>query len=222
MCSGRIDPIIVFEAFMAGVDGVLVGGCHLGDCNYVIGNYEAEHKIKMAKKLVKQTGIEPDRLRLEWVSASEGQRFADVVKEFVTQIKTLGPNPLSAERKLDMDILERMLAAKLAIADFRLRTLVGKERTLVEEGNVYGEKVPQGDLDEVIDDAVDVEYVRKRIYLLTKEKPLSVKEISECLGIDSKDVLRHIVVMRRKGLIAPDRIEGTSPLYVAQVQEGGR
>lgn len=85
MCSGRIDPIIVLEAFRQGADGVLVTGCHPGDCHYTSGNYQTERKMKMLKKLIGIAGIEPQRLRLEWISAAEGERFTDVVKEFTDQ-----------------------------------------------------------------------------------------------------------------------------------------
>jgi F420-non-reducing hydrogenase iron-sulfur subunit len=82
MCSGRIDPIIPLEVFSKGADGVLILGCHPGDCHYSEGNLYEERKIKMVKKLLALTGLEPERLKLEWVSASEGQRFARLVSEF--------------------------------------------------------------------------------------------------------------------------------------------
>ena len=214
MCSGRIDPVIVLETLAQGADGVLVMGCHPGDCHYAGGNYQAELKVKMLKKLIAQTGLGAERLRLEWVSASEGERFAEFIRDFTSQLRTLGPSPLAGEIP-DMDILAGMLAAKASAESFRLRALVGRERKMIEEGNVYGEKMPQEELDEMMDDAINAEHVRNRIYLLVKNGPLSVKELSKRLGLDPKKVLRHIVVMRRKGLIAIDRIEGTSPLYVA-------
>ncbi|MHA1594941.1 MAG: hydrogenase iron-sulfur subunit [Candidatus Baldrarchaeia archaeon] len=91
MCSGRVDPIFVLKAFENGADGVLICGCHPGDCHYVEGNLIAERRIKKLKKLLKAIGIEPERLRLEWVSASEGLKFSQVVKEFTEQIIKLGP-----------------------------------------------------------------------------------------------------------------------------------
>ena len=97
MCSGRFDPEFVFRALEKGIDGVLVLGCHPGDCHYVEGNYRAEEKVEMTKKLLEASGIETERLRLEWVSASEGPKFTQVIKEFVDTLKKLGPNPLKKE-----------------------------------------------------------------------------------------------------------------------------
>ena len=94
MCTGRIDPTFILKAFLGGIDGVLVGGCHPGDCRYQTGNYKAQRRVQLTKKFLSQFGIEPDRLRLEWISASEGARFAEVVSEFTQAIQSMGPNPL--------------------------------------------------------------------------------------------------------------------------------
>jgi F420-non-reducing hydrogenase iron-sulfur subunit len=214
MCSGRVDPVIVLETLAQGADGVLVAGCHIGDCHYITGNLQAELKINMLKKLLARTGLEVERLRLEWVSASEGGRFAELVKDFTDQLRRLGPSPLAGD-KPDKNILASVLAAKATAEDFRLRLLVGREKTMIDDGNVYGEEVSEGELDKVLNEVIDAEYVRNRIYLLAKEEPLSVKDLSKLLDLDSQMVLRHIVVMRRRGLITVDRVEGTSPLYTA-------
>jgi F420-non-reducing hydrogenase iron-sulfur subunit len=94
MCSGRISPMFVLEALRGGADGVLVTGCHLGDCHYISGNEKAVHNIGMARSLMELLGIEPQRLRLEWISAAEGARFAEVVKDFTQQVRELGANQL--------------------------------------------------------------------------------------------------------------------------------
>ncbi|RLG91911.1 methyl-viologen-reducing hydrogenase subunit delta [Candidatus Bathyarchaeota archaeon] len=95
MCSGRVDPAFVLEAFKNGADGVLVAGCHPPhDCHYISGNLKALRRITLLKRMLKELGIEPERLRLEWVSASEGDKFATIIKEMVEEIKKLGPNPL--------------------------------------------------------------------------------------------------------------------------------
>ncbi|RLF47682.1 MAG: methyl-viologen-reducing hydrogenase subunit delta [Thermoplasmata archaeon] len=93
MCSGRVDPEFIIDAFEKGADGVFIGGCHPGDCHYVNGNYRTRRRVKMMKKLLEEMGINPKRLRLEWVSATEGQKFARVIEEFVNEIKELGPSP---------------------------------------------------------------------------------------------------------------------------------
>jgi len=95
MCSGRIDPAFVLEAFKDGADGVLVAGCHLpSDCHYISGNFKALRRITLLKRALSEFGIEPERLRLEWISASEGDKFASVVRDMVEEIKNLGPNPV--------------------------------------------------------------------------------------------------------------------------------
>lgn len=91
MCSGRIDPQFVLEAFARGADGVLIGGCHPGDCHYISGNYKCLRRFKLLKRVVRDMGIEPARLRLEWISASEGERLKNVVNEMVEQVRALGP-----------------------------------------------------------------------------------------------------------------------------------
>jgi F420-non-reducing hydrogenase iron-sulfur subunit len=93
MCSGRIDPAFILEAFKDGADGVLVAGCHLpSDCHYISGNFKALRRINLTQKVLEGLGIEPERVRLEWISASEGDKFAAVVRDMVHQIKELGPN----------------------------------------------------------------------------------------------------------------------------------
>ncbi len=91
MCSGRVDPAFILEALSRGADGVLIAGCHPGDCHYQSGNYKTNRRIKLLKKLVEELGIEPQRIRFEYISAAEGQKFASVVTEFVAEIKKLGP-----------------------------------------------------------------------------------------------------------------------------------
>lgn len=98
MCSGRVDPAFVLEALRKGVDGVLIAGCHPGDCHYQSGNYKTNRRIKLLKKLLEELGIDPQRVRFEYVSASEGQKFATIVTEFVAEIKKLGPNPITVEK----------------------------------------------------------------------------------------------------------------------------
>lgn len=91
MCSGRVDPQFILSAFREGADGVLIGGCHPGDCHYQEGNYKALRRYKLMKKMLQQMGIESERLRQEWISASEGDRVQSVITEMTEQIRQLGP-----------------------------------------------------------------------------------------------------------------------------------
>jgi coenzyme F420-reducing hydrogenase delta subunit len=89
-CSGRIDPILIAKCFEQGADAVLVAGCHPGDCHYSEGNYYTRRRLTMLHKLLEYLGLEPERFRLEWVSASEGRKFSDLIKEFTETIARLG------------------------------------------------------------------------------------------------------------------------------------
>jgi F420-non-reducing hydrogenase iron-sulfur subunit len=102
MCSGRINPSFVLEAFKNGADGVLIAGCHLpSDCHYVNGNFKAMRRINLLRRVLKGFGIETERLRLEWISASEGDKFAVVVRSMVEDLKKLGPSPVNPHGGLE-------------------------------------------------------------------------------------------------------------------------
>ncbi|MCK4256419.1 hydrogenase iron-sulfur subunit [candidate division WOR-3 bacterium] len=94
MCSSRVDPVQVLTALLRGADGVLVAGCHPGDCHYENGNYYARRRFALLKEVVKTFGLDSDRLQLAWISASEGTRFQEVVIKFTEKIKKMGPNPM--------------------------------------------------------------------------------------------------------------------------------
>ena len=97
MCSGRIDPIHVFNAFLEGADAVLVTGCHIGDCHYVNGNDKTEIKYKFLEDVVRELGLEKERLYLNWISASEGEKFANFIRDVTEEVKKIGPSPLKPE-----------------------------------------------------------------------------------------------------------------------------
>ena len=99
MCSGRIDPTFMLEALSMGADGVLVTGCHPGDCHYQKGNFIMEKRFSYIQEVVKSLGIEPERVRLEWISASEGGKFSALVREMTEQMKKLGPSPFKLTNK---------------------------------------------------------------------------------------------------------------------------
>ncbi|MGD9116897.1 MAG: hydrogenase iron-sulfur subunit [Dehalococcoidia bacterium] len=100
MCSGRVDPVLVATALLHGADGVLVAGCHPGDCHYREGNYYARRRFALLKKTWQTLGLDSERIMLAWVSASEGQRFKEVATEFAKQITEMGPNPMKAKTSL--------------------------------------------------------------------------------------------------------------------------
>ena len=97
MCSGRIDPVHVFNAFLEGADAVLVTGCHIGDCHYVNGNDKTKIKYKFLEDTIRELGIEKERLYLNWISASEGEKFANFIRDVTEEVKKIGPSPLKPE-----------------------------------------------------------------------------------------------------------------------------
>ncbi|MDR7434878.1 MAG: hydrogenase iron-sulfur subunit, partial [Armatimonadota bacterium] len=101
MCSGRVDPQFVLDAFARGADGVLIGGCHPGDCHYMEGNYKCLRRFLLLRRVMKELGIEEERLRLEWISASEGEKVRAVINEMTEVIRRLGPlhREVPAERE---------------------------------------------------------------------------------------------------------------------------
>ncbi len=112
MCSGRVDPQFILDAFAKGADGVLIGGCHPGDCHYVEGNYKTLRRFEMLKRLLADLGIEPTRLRLEWISASEGEKVKTVVNGMVEDLRKLGPLNLP-QRFADWDTEMNTLEAQI-------------------------------------------------------------------------------------------------------------
>jgi len=213
-CVGGIDPVIMLETFVQGADGILVISCPPHDCHHIEGNSQAEQKIEMLRKLLSLTGLEPERLQLEWTYPTEIGSFVRIIDKFRDQIVKLGQTPLTGENPNETALLN-VLAAENAAADFRLRVLIGRKRELTEATNVYGEKISQEEFDELLDEIVKEEFIRHKIRLLVKQKPRSVKELAAIMHVKPASVLNQIVDMRRKGMMTLDHVEETTPLYKA-------
>ena len=207
MCSGRVDPVFVLRAFSRGIDGVMVLGCHPGDCHYITGNYYARNRVKVLKQLLELARVNPDRLVLDWVSAGEGERFATLVRDFTERIKALGPFSLAQDRE------ERLVAARRVVESEQIRWLVGREWEMIDKGDVYGQAVSQEAFDALLESNVVAEYLRSRLLLLAAERPLSVKEMAGEVGMAPRLVLPHVVALEQAGLMAMVGIEGNSPKY---------
>ncbi|MBS7647194.1 MAG: hydrogenase iron-sulfur subunit [Candidatus Bathyarchaeia archaeon] len=210
MCVGRIDPALVLETFANGAEGVMLVGCKPPDCHFVDGNLHAKLAVKLLSKLLSLAGLEPERLKLLLVSPLEDKDFSYYAKEFSEEVWKLGSSPLNKE-----EIAANLTAAKEAASAFRLRVLLGREEELTDFANAYGEKILKGEFDALMDDVIKAEFIRYKIHYLTRIKPRSVKELAQILGLKPSTVLRHITNMRRKGMIALDRVEGYTPLYKA-------
>jgi len=214
MCSGRVDPVIVLQSLIDGIDGVLVLGCHPGDCHYIAGNLFAEKKMKLTNSLLVKAGIHADRLQLDWVSAAEGERFASIVTGFTKRIHSLGPIG-EAEELDNSEVSDRLSAVQSALSGEKLRWLVGRELELLEEGNVYGEKVEEGEVLSVVEENMVNEYTRNRILNMMRKEPLSVKDAADRLQACPADILRHVVAMENAGTVSLADVQGRSPRYKA-------
>lgn len=209
MCSGRVDPVFIFQSFLSGFDAVLVLGCHLGDCHYLVGNYHTEKKMNRVRKLLEIVGVEPERLLLDWVSAAEGVRFAQIVSSFTEEVKRLGP--------FRKDGLKQGLeAAKATVQSERIRWLLGKELDLLQEGNVFGEKLSSSEIDLLIDTALKDEYIKNLVLLILKEKPLSCKEIASLVGLSPMAISSCLVNLEESGEVSLHSFEGKTPKYIAR------
>jgi F420-non-reducing hydrogenase iron-sulfur subunit len=216
MCSTRVTPHILLEIFKSGVDGVVVGGCHIGDCHYITGNYYTEKRMALTKSLMKTAGLEPERLSFYMVSASEGKRFADLMTSFVGTIKELGPSTATTDVKLG----RRLDAAIETAKAYRLRLLNGKELGLEQTGNVYHQHIDEKKMDALLEKALREEFERNFILQLTKDRPLSVREMAKELEAPPDEVLEQVVFLRQRSMIALESIEGVSPKYKATVSGG--
>jgi F420-non-reducing hydrogenase iron-sulfur subunit len=144
MCSGRIDPQFILKAFKDGADGIFIGGCHPGDCHYVSGNYKTEKRVFLMKGLLAGLGIEPERLELNWVSASEGQRFADAVTAFTDRIHKLGPLALDAPASVHQDVApEPVLSASLPPAHVMSEKPDFSHLKAVPEAGQFESRIPE-------------------------------------------------------------------------------
>ena len=212
MCSGRVDPVFIFKALLTGIDGVFVLGCHPGDCHYLEGNYEAEKKFIMVQKFLKMVDFDK-RIRLDWVSASEGVRFGKVVTEFIESIREQGPSPLSGEN-IDQELFNNLKAMENSVSSDRIRALVGRQRKITEVENEYGEKVPIDEFNAIFDEAIHDEFVRHRILLSLSTKVLSVKDLAAELKLDPSEILENMLTLKSRGEIDYQKIDGNTPLYM--------
>jgi coenzyme F420-reducing hydrogenase delta subunit len=212
MCSGRVDPAFIPRAFLAGYDGVMILGCHPGDCHYLTGNYQAEKKINLTRKLLDMAGVGSERLLLDWVSAGEGERFSQVIRQFIEKIRGLGPFSLDQERK------GRLQAVKASLEGEKIRWMVGKGPELIEKENVYHERLPKEKLDATIEGTIRDELIKNRIIALVESKPLAASEISQTLSLRLNETLSYLVSLVGEGKIGFDPSEeGKIPRYIKNI-----
>lgn len=204
MCSGRIEPSFIFRSFSKGADGVFIGGCHFGDCHYVTeGNYDALSMVHISKKLLEQVGIDPERLRIEWVSAAEGIRFAEIMTDFTDKLKKMGP--LGTEEGIkDEKRLELSLEAAQNIVPYI--KLVEREslRVRFKTEEEYNQFFSSSEIDNLFKELIADKLAMEKIMLLLGERPLSTGDISDTLGLTQSEVSRHLKNTARQGLVKFD------------------
>ena len=211
MCSGRVDPVFVLDALIKGVDGVLILGCHLGDCHYSDGNYEAKIKYEMLKEILKFVNMD-HRIDLNWVSAAEGLYFANIITKFTEKIQLLGPNPI-VKKTETRELEDKLQAIKQVVSSSRVRKLIGREREITSIGNVYDRKKDIAEFKALLTDILHSEFIRNLIQVKIHNQPSSAKEIAQKLNYDPKMIFEHFLVLQQRGLIELEEIKGLSPIY---------
>lgn len=203
MCTGRVDLAFILRAFSKGADGVFIGGCWPGECHYVTeGNYDVLKNVHIAKKLLEQIGINPDRLRLEWISASEGLRYAEVMNDFGKRLKELGP--LGTGEGIEKDVLNLKLEAVTKLVPYL--KLVERERLRMrfKTEEEYSAFFASEELKKLFDELVVDKLAVSQIMLLLRNNPLSSAEIASSINLAPTDVSKHLKNSSRRGLIKYD------------------
>jgi coenzyme F420-reducing hydrogenase delta subunit len=195
MCSGRVDPVFILKAFMQGIDGVMVLGCHFGDCHYINGNYNAEKRILALKHLLSFTPVSPERLCLDWVSAAEGDRFATMVNDFITRIREMGPIENPRQTRTVFEAINDVLSGEL------FRHLTGIQYQVTEDHNVYGERISEEKYDAILKEGIFKEFVRCRVVRILGEKAMTVPEISSVMGIAPEIIFNETCALMEKGMV---------------------
>jgi F420-non-reducing hydrogenase iron-sulfur subunit len=203
MCTGRVDLSFVLRAFSNRSDGVFIGGCHINECHYITdGNYHALGMVLLCKKILQHIGVNPERLRIEWLSAGEGIRFAEVMNDFGKKLTALGP--LGKGEGLDEKVLKANLEAVTKLVPY-IR-LVERERLRVplksEEG--YRQYFAGDEFNRLFKELIGDKLSIGRIVSLLRESPLSTGKIAEQLGLTPSEVSKYMNTSSRQGLVRYD------------------
>jgi F420-non-reducing hydrogenase iron-sulfur subunit len=217
MCTGRVDLAFILRALLKGKDGVIIGGCWPGECHYITeGNFLALGTMHLCRKILELIGLSPERVRLEWVSASEGSRFAEIMNGFSKKIRELGP--LGEGEGIDPDVLKQKLEAVQNLVPYI--KLVERERLRMPLKSVeaYNEFFAGDAFDRLFKDLIADKLEISRMMALLREKPRSAGELSNALGISPSEVSRHLNASARQGL---GRYDESKNLIAAACNENG-
>ncbi len=203
MCSGRVDPEFVLRAFSNGMDGVFIGGCRLNECNYVTqGNYDALGMVLLLRQIMERIGLNPGRLNIEFMSAGDGIRLAEVTNDFVAQVKKLGP--LGSSEGMDPEKLKFKLQAVTGLVPYI--KLVERERLRVpaKSEEAYRNFFSSAAVEGLVRDLIVDKLAMSEIVLLLRKGALSTGEIAEFLGLNPSEVSKHMNASSRQGLVKYD------------------
>ena len=207
LCSGRVDPKWIIKAFLKGADGVIVLGCHFGDCHYITGNYQAEKKIKATQEILEMAGLEKERLYLDWVSAAEGMRFAKLIDQFTDKIRKLGPLKLDDEKR------KKLAAALLTVSNDKVRWVVGREFSIIKDGNAFGEKLAPYEFHEQVKSIIKDNLKKSLIMAVLKSGPKTVREIASELREPESEILKQLVDLMRLDKVEMGEVKDRNPLF---------
>ena len=203
MCSGRVDLAFVLRAFSNGMDGVFIGGCRLNECNYIThGNYDALSMVLLCKRIMEHIGLNPERLRIEFMSSGEGILFTQVANDFVKKVKELGP--LGKGEGIDENGLKLKLEAATKLIPYIKLVEREKLRVPTRSEEAYYEFYNSDELNRLFSELILDKLAISQITSLLRESPLSTSEIAETLGLNPSEASKHLNNSSRQGLVRYD------------------
>jgi F420-non-reducing hydrogenase iron-sulfur subunit len=219
MCTGRIDPAMVARAFKKGLDGLLVVGCYFGDCHYITGNVQAKAKIDMTRKVLRHIGVNDQRLAFRQCSSGEASVFVELVSEFDNKIRELGPLGGDGDAVKSPEILKKLETAEAVLAGEKIRWVIGKRTPFLDSGNMYGEVFTEHEFSRAIDMIIVEETEVQEILAKLREGAQSVKDLAKALAIPSERVFRYMTALKRKDMVALEKVSGRTPVFQLVPQE---
>jgi len=199
MCTGRVDLAFMLRAFSNGKDGVFIGGCWPGECHYITeGNYLALSMMHLCRKLLTLIGLNPQRLRLEWISASEGSRYAEIMNDFSQAVKSLGP--LGEGEGIDKNVLAFRMKTLQSMIPYIKLVEVERLRVRLKSVEAVEAFYDSDEFDTMFRELIADKLAICQIMALLREKPRSTGELSQLLGLSSSEISRHVNIAARQGM----------------------
>ena len=203
MCSARVDMLHIMRAFSNGIDGIFIGGCHLCDCHYVTqGNFNAFSMVQVCRKILERIGVNPERLRLEWVSAGEGIRFANFMNEYSAELTKLGP--LGKAEGIDDNALAFKLEAVTKLIPYIKLVLTQRLHVPVRSEEAYHTFFNSDEFERLFEELIADKLAISLITSLLQKKSLSTGEIADSLGLSPSEVAKHMNSSSKQGLVRYD------------------